>query len=385
MGDFFLFNWQTLITSSRGKILVLGNFPWVTNSQQGTIEGKNLPKKSNFQGHSGLEAITGKSNFDISEWMLIKVIHCLQNREGYLAMLCKTSVSRKILNYIHSNKLNLAYCATYKIDSKKYFDASVESCLLICKFDLDSKNYFCHVFDNLDSLDFYQISYQNNILVKDSSSFAKLNNFDNTNTRMKWRSGIKHDCAKIMEFSKKDDYFINGLGEKCDLEENYFFPLMKGSDVAQNRINTIEKYMLVTQKFVGEPTDSIREIAPKTWNYLKDHANFLERRKSKIYHNNPQFSIFGVGLYTFSSWKIAICGLYKKLDFRLIPPIMNQTIVFDDTVYFLSFDDEKTAYKGFEILTSSPVIEFYSSLIFWDDKRPIKSSILNRLNLTALL
>ena len=230
----------------------MGNFPWVTNSQQGTIEGKNLPKKSNFQCHSGLEAITGKSNFDISEWMLIKVIHCLQNREGYLAMLCKTSVSRKILNYIHSNKLNLAYCATYKIDSKKYFDASVESCLLICKFDLVSKNYFCNVFDNLDSLDFYQISYQNNILVKDSSSFAKLNNFDNTNTRMKWRSGIKHDCAKIMEFSKKDDYFINGFGEKCDLEENYLFPLMKGSDVAQNRINTIEKYMLVTQKFVGE-------------------------------------------------------------------------------------------------------------------------------------
>lgn len=151
---------------------------------------------------------------------------------------------------------------------------------------------------------------------------------------MKWRSGIKHDCAKIMEFSKKVDYFINGFGEKCDLEENYLFPLMKGSDVAQNRINTIEKYMLVTQKFVGEPTDLIREIAPKTWNYLKDHANFLERRKSKIYHNNPQFSIFGVGLYTFSSWKIAICGLYKKLDFRLIPPIMNQTIVFDDTVYF---------------------------------------------------
>ena len=64
---------------------------------------------------------------------------------------------------------------------------------------------------------------------------------------------------------------------------------------------------------------------------------------------------------------------------------MNQTIVFDDTVYFLSFVDEKTAYKAFDVLTSSPVIEFYSSLIFWDDKRPIKSSILNRLNLTALL
>ena len=58
---------------------------------------------------------------------------------------------------------------------------------------------------------------------------------------------------------------------------------------------------------------------------------------------------------------------------------------FYDTFYFLSFNDEQISRNTFELLTSLSVATFYSSLIFWDEKRPIKSSILNRLNLTALL
>jgi hypothetical protein len=91
-----------------------------------------------------------------------------------------------------------------------------------------------------------------------------------------------------------------------------------------------------------------------------------------------------VGEYTFAPWKIAICGLYKKLEFKLIGTIVDKPAVFDDTIYFLSFEDEQVARKTFMLLTSISAISFYSSLIFWDEKRPIKSSILNSLNLTTL-
>jgi hypothetical protein len=91
------------------RLLVLGNFPWVTNSQQGTIGSDNLPKKNNFQSHIGLDALTGKSNFDISEWMLIHAMQWLQNRDATLAMLCKTSVARKLLiTFIQKNLISLA-------------------------------------------------------------------------------------------------------------------------------------------------------------------------------------------------------------------------------------------------------------------------------------
>lgn len=194
-GDFFQFDWLSMVNQLNGNLLVIGNFPWVTNSQQGSISGENLPKKNNFQNHSGLDAITGKSNFDISEWMLIQVIHWLQKRDAYLAMLCKTSVSRKLLSYLHSKKLNLAYYSTYKIDAKKYFDASVESCLLFCKFDSSSKNYFYEVFSSFESSKYHKIGYRNNVLIKDLICFNKLSRLHEVNATTKWRSGIKYDCC----------------------------------------------------------------------------------------------------------------------------------------------------------------------------------------------
>ncbi|MEG4030778.1 MULTISPECIES: class I SAM-dependent methyltransferase [unclassified Microcoleus] len=332
-GNFFQFDWESLVNQYTDRLLILGNFPWVTNSQQGTISSDNLPKKNNFQKHGGLDALTGKSNFDISEWMLIQTVQWLQNRDADLAMLCKTSTARKLLSYIHSKKLNLTSCATYTIDAKKYFGANVDACLLYCKFDLSSQNYFCHVFSSLQSSDGHRIGYHNNLLVKDIDSFNKLSNLYAVNSGTKWRSGVKHDCSGVMEFRKIDNLFVNGFGEAVDLEETYLFPLFKGSDVAQNRINATDRYILVTQKFMGESTENIKTIAPKTGIYLEKCGKYLDNRKSKIYQNNPRFSVFGVGDYSFQPWKIAICGLYKKLDFRLIGEIGNKPAIFDDTVY----------------------------------------------------
>jgi hypothetical protein len=72
------------------------------------------------------------------------------------------------------------------------------------------------------------------------------------------------------------------------------------------------------------------------------------------------------------------------LDFRLIGEIANKPAIFDDTVYFLSFDSERVARQTFELLNSPAAINFYSAIVFWDEKRPIKSSILNCLNLARL-
>ncbi len=381
--DFFQFDWQSQLNKSVGELLIIGNFPWVTNSQQGIIGGKNLPSKNNFQNHVGLDAITGKSNFDISEWMLIQSIQWLQKRGGCLAMLCKTSVARKILNHLHSRNLNLAYCASYSIDAKKYFNASVESCLLFCKFDCISTNYFCDVFDSLDSIEYQRIGYRHNILVRDVAAFDRVSELYHPKPELKWRSGVKHDCSSVMELRKIDNKLINGFGDIVDIEDTYLFPLLKGSDVAQNRIQDTDRYVLVTQKFVGESTDAIEHLAPKTWRYLELHAKYLDNRKSKIYLKNPKFSIFGVGTYTFTPWKIAICGLYKKLEFRLIGQLNDRSVIFDDTVYFIGFEDRASADLVLDLLTSTPARNFYSSLIFWDEKRPIKSSILNSLNLMA--
>ncbi|MEW5829955.1 MAG: SAM-dependent methyltransferase [Chloroflexota bacterium] len=378
-GDFFDFNWKSLF-DTEGPVLVVGNFPWVTNSQQGAIGGANLPVKINFQNRNGLDAITGKSNFDISEWMLIQVANWLRNRHGYLAMLVKTSVARKFLNHLHSEKIGILRSAIYSIDAKRYFDVSVEACLLFCEFDALSHNYDYDIYEGLDSVKSQRVGHRNGITVRDLDTFERLSKYYGQ-SKTKWRSGIKHDCSDVMEFQKVGEDYINGLGEIVEIESLYLYPLLKGSDVANNRVDRTNRLVLVTQKAVGEPTSLIKKLAPKTWAYLEAHAEHLDKRKSRIYQDNPRFSIFGVGPYTFAPYKIAICGLYKKLDFRLVHQIEGQPVVFDDTVYYLSFKTEQEANKIFSILSSSLVRDFYSALIFWDEKRPIKSSVLNSLDL----
>lgn len=140
-GNFFEFDWEKIFIDIQGLPLILGNFPWVTNAQQGVVAGKNLPPKTNFQHRIGMDALTGKSNFDISEWMLLQVAHLLQNRHGYLAMLCKTSVARKFLAHLHANHCGVQHSALYHIDAKYHFNACVEACLLFCEFKPRAGNY----------------------------------------------------------------------------------------------------------------------------------------------------------------------------------------------------------------------------------------------------
>jgi len=379
-GNFFDFNWKDLIKGIDGSILVIGNFPWVTNSQQGMIGGTNLPEKLNFQNRNGFDAMTGKSNFDISEWMLIQVGEWFQKRNGVLAMLCKTSVARKFLNHLHANKAEVFRSAIYTIDAKKHFDASVEACLLFCEFRENSSNYDYDVYENLEAEKPQRVGHRNGMTIRDLDTFERFSNLFG-NSELKWRSGVKHDCSEVMELKKQGGVLVNGLGEIADVEPTYVYPLLKGSDIANNRIKSTNRFVIVTQKTVGEPTNTIKHLAPKTWKYLEKHVEFLDNRKSRIYRDSPRYAIFGIGSYTFSPYKIAICGLYKTLDFRLVGELNDKPVVFDDTVYFLSFDTEEQAQKVLYTLLSQNVQDFFSSMIFWDEKRPIKTSILNRLNL----
>ncbi|EQD36584.1 modification methylase NspV, partial [mine drainage metagenome] len=99
VADFFDVSWREAISGLPAPVLVVGNPPWVTNSKLGILGSGNLPPKTNFRGVGGMEALTGRSNFDISEWMLMRLVEALHGTPSTLAMLCKTSVARKILTF----------------------------------------------------------------------------------------------------------------------------------------------------------------------------------------------------------------------------------------------------------------------------------------------
>jgi len=70
--DFFSTDWSGVINTLPEPILIIGNPPWVTNAALGALEGSNGPAKLNFDRLRGIEALTGKSNFDIPEWIKLE-------------------------------------------------------------------------------------------------------------------------------------------------------------------------------------------------------------------------------------------------------------------------------------------------------------------------
>lgn len=385
--DFFNTDWKDLISRLPGYILVVGNPPWVTSSELSTLNSQNLPSKSNFQNRRGIEAITGSGNFDISEWMLLQHVEWLSKREGTIALLCKYSVARKVMCQVKKKSGNRFSGYIYLINAKKYFGASVEACLFVLSTNgkaNDSSD--CRVYEDLKSRKIsYSIGERDGAIVRDIVQYEKWKHLLGQDLRYKWRSGIKHDCSKVMELEQIDEtLFLNGMGEKFHLEQDYLYPLLKSSDVGNGRIDDYRKIILVTQKSVGDDTTIIQDKAPKTWQYLLTYEEPLRARKSSIYKNKPPYSIFGVGPYSFKNWKIAISGFYKRLEFYLIGPLDEKSVMFDDTVNFMSFDSKEEAKFIFNLITSNPSLEFLDSMIFWDEKRPITIDILKRLSLKAV-
>lgn len=381
--DFFSMDWNAELKRLPQPVLILGNPPWVTSAELGMLGSSNLPSKSNFQRHRGIEAITGKSNFDISESMLLQYVNWLSKIDGFIAVLCKTSVARKVMRQIWRSSPSMVTGSIYRIDAKLHFGASVEACLFV--IDVLNPSQECKVFRGLSEKTLEAvIGFRDGNIVKDTRTYDKWRTLRGQDPKYVWRSGIKHDCSQVMELKKSNGGFLNGLGEYVALENEYVFPLLKSSDIGNGRTNICRKYVLVTQTHVGEDTQKIREVAPQTWEYLMLHKSILDRRASSIYRAKPSFSVFGVGAYTFSKWKIAISGLYKKLQFALVEPFEGRPVVLDDTVYFLSLESEAEARYILSLLESAQAHEFLDSMIFWDEKRPITADILRRLSLKAV-
>lgn len=383
--DFFKKKWIDELPPDDERLLVLGNPPWVTNSVLASLDSENAPVKANFQAKSGMDAMTGSANFDISEWMLLQILDWFKKRSGAIAMLVKSAVARKVLMHAQEKKLLVSKAWIAKIDAKLHFNVSVDACLLFISVDqsIAPKEFSYKVFPNLELKAGQEVGLFQGMWVSDPQSLSQSSHLlrvSKCHEDSKWRSGIKHDAAAVCELTRQGEALLNGLQQEVHIESDYLYPMLKGSEVARGAIWS-GRQLLVTQKSVGQNTELISILAPKTWAYLMRHAEIFDRRASSIYKNNPRFSIFGVGSYSFKPWRVAICSLYKKLGFIMVGPIDGKPVMFDDTVYYLAFDTEIQARVVLEQLRYPSIQNLLNAMIFWDDKRPIKTSILNRIDL----
>ncbi len=379
--DVFQFNFKRIVCRKDEEILVLGNPPWVTNSELSSLNSGNVPRKSNFKSFNGLDAITGKGNFDIGEYIILMMLDVFANRNGTLSMLAKNSVVKNVVHNLPESGYAISNIQSLLIDAKFHFNASVEASLFRCNFGGKKNEIECNVatmeFPNIIERKF---GWTDKKFVSDMVLYQSTRQFDGM-CPFEWRQGVKHDCSKIIELTFEDGKYKNGFDELVDIEDDLIFPLVKSSDIQNLPTAIPRKYVIITQKRVGEDTSQFSMLYPRLYRYLSQNRKYFDDRKSSIYNGKSPFAIFGIGDYSFKPFKVAISGLYKKPVFALVPPYHEKPMMLDDTCYFIGFEEEVMALFTLFILNSELVQTFLASITFVDSKRPYTKDVLMRIEM----
>lgn len=365
------------------ETLVLGNPPWITNSKLGGFRSGNVPQKNNFKKLGGMDAITGKSNFDIAEYICRQMIKFLTGENAHLALLLKNSVIKNIVYGQQNENLLIEDLYQYNIDAKREFDVSVAASLLYLTIG-DKAAKHCLIKDFYTNSDISKYGWVDKHFVANTDAYQKCKYIDGESPLI-WWSGLKHDCAKVMELTFDGKQYRNGLNEIVDIEGEMIYPLLKSSDIKGEVITSVRKYVIVTQKSTSDDTNWIKSKCPKTYKYLLSHQEYFDSRSSRIYHDRPRFCIFGIGKYSFKPYKVVVSGLYKQPNFAIVSPIESKIVMLDDTCYMLGFERLSDALITQCILKSMPVQTFIKSLLFVDAKRVINKDLLMRVDLLKAL
>lgn len=168
--------------------------------------------------------------------------------------------------------------------------------------------------------------------------------------------GVKHDCAKVIELKFENRKLMNKNNENVFIEDTLVYPLLKSSQLKKPIVNETSKYIIITQEKINQDTSYIKNKAPKTWQYLNENKAYFDKRKRLIYETAPDFSIFGIGDYSFKKYKVAISRFCKNPIFSLV--YNEKIIMLDESSYFLSFDNYDQAYITMLILNSKLVKKF---------------------------
>jgi hypothetical protein len=344
------------------------------------LDSTNLPVKSNFKKHAGLDAITGKGNFDIAEFMLLQLIRDFTKSRATLAMLCKNTVIRNLVEATKAQALPISNLRAFTFDAAKEFGVAADASLFVADITNASGPRTCVLSGLHQETTPRVFGWVGKHFVADAARYKNVREIEGISSVV-WRQGIKHDCAEVMELTEENRQWRNGAGESVNVERERVFPLAKSSDLKSHIVTNLRKAVIVPQEAVGQDTTWLRQANPRLWKYLSAHADSFSARRSVIYKGKPPFSIFGVGDYSFKPYKVAMSGLYKSSHFSLLPPVDGKPVMLDDTCYLVGFDSLGQAAVALGLLNSPPAQAFLKSIVFPDSKRPYTKEVLMRIDL----
>ena len=120
--------------------------------------------------------------------MIIRLLQSLSGKTAFLAMLCKTTVARKVIRYSWQQKIQLEQAVMYLIDNNKYFSVNVEACLLVCRLKPNMHSCECAVFSSI-----FANNHQTKFALTNGDIITNLNTaptYDHLSSQEKKPSGV---------------------------------------------------------------------------------------------------------------------------------------------------------------------------------------------------
>ncbi len=360
------------------SLLVIGNPPWVTNSEQGSLGGRNTGRKHNLKNLAGLDALTGKSNFDLAEAIILHLIGITRRyRLVQFALLAKFTVLRNIMQLL-GHTTGIGDFEYQKIDAARYFGAGVDAGLI--KFRLGEQirtRGTCAIYQDVGGGKIGEIGLQGDQLVYDLESYRRNAFMARVGpAHYVWRQGVKHDMTNVLELCESAGRLLNRHGEVVEIEPEVLYQLYKSSDIYHHRKSRF--VVPVYQRDLQDSLGDLEEKYPKLYAYLKRHEAEFRARKSSIYKKRHPFSMFGVGAYTHSIYKVAIGALYPDPVFRLLEPSPRPAVL-DDTGYMLATNDRDEAIYLLALLNLDSTREYLCSVSYAGDKRRFSKDVLAKV------
>ena len=381
--DIFAATLSDLGMPNDSQLLVIGNPPWVTNAEQGTLGGRNTGVKKNLKALAGLDALTGKANYDTAEAILLHLIGLVRPlRVTDFALLVKASVVRNLLTFLGQESW-IGDFEFHRIDTQHYFGAAVDAGLL--KFRLGgsiSRWGSCPIFAGIAGPLVREISIVDRRLIYDAAAYRRTASLEAHGVaHYEWRQGVKHDLRDLFELRETEQGLWNRLGEQVCVEDATLYQLHKGSDIFHGRPARFA--VPLYQRDLKDTLDDLEVRFPLLWQYLQRHSVSFAARRSRIYRARHQFALFGIGEYTYRRYKVAIGALYDEPQFRLLAPTLRIPVT-DDTCYFLATDDHTEAIYLHTLLALDCVREFLLSISAAGEKRRFTKEVLSRLKLPPM-
>ena len=369
-----------------GPLLVVGNPPWVTNAELGSLASARMPPKSNVKGLSGLEARTGASNFDVAEAVWLKLAHDLASEAPTIALLCKTSVARSILRFANRAGLPIIEATIRRIDAGRWFHAAVDACLFrvtLAKADETGgigggasgvsagragltpatpgswpqsqagwgrarrarppgDAQWCEdvpVYSALESDEPTAVlGFVRGWLIADRAAHRRCAFADGI-CPATWRQGLKHDAADVMELAVDADtgQLQDRSGEPVDVESEFVYPLLKGADLKRPPAGRPRRAVIVTQRRIGEDTTRLANAPPQLWAYLRANADRV--RKAQVVDLPGPAPVRHLRHRALQLRPVQGGGLRactRRRSSRLSGPSTGRPVMLDDTCYFLA-------------------------------------------------